>query len=922
MNTCGFRAVVAITAMLWCVGSSLGVDIVQQDRTPRNGAEAEFFAEYTDVVAYRAGSGAITSLFGPDLSKGGSATDNAVWFMLRHAPMFRAEFAELKNHSLLEDARATQPVMYDPGTGEYRFTLVYFAQERAGIPVFRGEARLLARNEPGNPIVLVRSALRDVRSFKLAPGYEQRLVGQDALHDATLLAGPDFVNFGGTRLVIWAGVDDQVVAPRLAFEFTADNGLANTPRHAERLFVVDAFDGQLLHHESLVHELDITGVARGNATNSFRADLCDPEVPTGLPYLNVTLGATTVTADAAGAFTIPTSDAGPFTLSASVIGRYFRVNDSATPVEALSVNIGAGEAADFLFNAANTSEFRRAEMNAYVNINRSRDLVLAANPAYPTIAGQLNFNVYVNEAGSCNAFYNSNTVRFFRSGGGCANMTIPTVVAHEYGHHLVATGGSGQQAYGEGMGDTLGVLLSDDPISGAGYNMNCATGGRSAANNVNYPCSGAIHTCGTLLSGCVWNTRNAMVSAGVANYREVLGAITVNSVLLHTGTSITPEITADFLTLDDDDGNIFNGTPNYASIAAGFSSHNMAPPAGVDAIGVLFPDGRPVLLSSRDTTPVRVIVRRNTSDPRPVAVTLSHVSGGEATTVPMVEGAPNDYYGTLPSAVCGRIVRYWVTATPSDGVGYTAPSNAPVSTYTAVSASASVRVFADECEGDSGWRLSSPSDTATAGRWVRGDPVGTTSQSDFDHTPGTGTNCYYTGAGTADVDGGTTTLTSPMFSLAGVRSPTISYWRWYSNRLPPAPGLDVFVVEISNDDGTTWHHVETVGSAASDARGGWIQHEFDPSPIVELSGLMKLRFTASDLNADSTIEAAIDDFLVQGYSCPACPTDWNNDGVNNTADFFAFLMDFFDGNADYNASGQTDSQDFFGFFDDFGRSCD
>lgn len=922
MTLHGLRTALTVTTVLALVGSTHAIDLVQPDRSPRTVSESVFFQENPRAISYRTSAGVITSLYGPDLASGGTPEENAAWFMLRHSEMFAADFADLKPRSPLEDARPTQGLMPDPNTGRFRFTLVYFAQERSGIPVFRGEARLLARNEPGHPIVLVRSALRDVRGFKLEDGYAQRLVPQARMHEATLLAGPDFVNFSASRLVIWAGVDNQQVAPRLAFEFSADNARFGTPQYAERLFLVDALSGELLHHESLVHQVDVSGVARGNTTNSYRADLCDPEVPTGLPYLNVTLGTTTVTADASGAFTIPTSGPGPYTLSASVIGRYFRVTDAATPVEALTINVGTNEPADFLFNAANTTEFRRAEMNAYVYINQSRDLVLAANPSYPTIAGQLNFNVFVNESGSCNAFYNANTVHFFRSGGGCANMTIPTVVAHEYGHHLVATGGSGQGAYGEGMGDTLGVLLSDDPISGAGYNLNCATGGRSAVNNINYPCSGAIHTCGTLLSGCVWNTRNAMVSAGVANYRSVLSAITINSVLLHTGTTITPEITADFLTLDDDDANIFNGTPHYSSIATGFTSHNMPPPAGVDPIGIVFPDGRPELLSASQTTPIRVMLRRNTLDSRPGTATLSYLTGSLPTTVPLMETSPNEYTGALPSAPCGTPVAYWITAFSSDGAEFTAPPNAPASTFTAVSATSVTRVFADECEGDSGWRLSEPSDNATAGRWVRGDPVGSTSQADFDHTPGAGVNCYYTGAGTADVDGGRTTLVSPTFSLANILSPKISYWRWYSNNLPPSPGQDTLVVELSNDDGATWSPVETVGTSPREARGGWIQHEFSPAAILTPGPQMKIRFIASDLGADSTVEAAIDDLLVQGYTCPDCPTDWNHDGVNNTADFYAFLIDFFAGNADFDNSGQTNTQDFFAFVDAFVDACD
>ena len=54
---------------------------------------------------------------------------------------------------------------------------------------------------------------------------------------------------------------------------------------------------------------------------------------------------------------------------------------------------------------------------------------------------------------------------------------------------------------------------------------------------------------------------------------------------------------------------------------------------------------------------------------------------------------------------------------------------------------------------------------------------------------------------------------------------------------------------------------------------------------------------------------------------PRCPADWTGDGGVNSADFFAFLSDFFNGDADVDSDGATTSQDFFQYLTHFFAGC-
>lgn len=184
--------------------------------------------------------------------------------------------------------------------------------------------------------------------------------------------------------------------------------------------------------------------------------------------------------------------------------------------------------------------------------------------------------------------------------------------------------------------------------------------------------------------------------------------------------------------------------------------------------------------------------------------------------------------------------------------------------------------FLDQMESDTGWSLRDQADEAHTGRWVRADPIGTASganpvQPEDDHTPGAGTRCFVTENGwpgmtasDADVDGGAATLTSPVFDLTGVAQPRATYWRWYTNNLGSNPSSDVWVAQVSADGGGSWVDLERTTASAN----SWQQRSFPLASYIVPSSQVVFRFIASDAGGGSLVEAALDDFEIEGEVTP------------------------------------------------------
>jgi len=873
-------------------------------------AETEFRDAHPGAVIVKGGRD-VRKIYGHSISTGASAADSADNFRRSYARVLGVDATNLVPESRIADKRHTQPVMYDPDTGTYKFTLVHYRQAQNGIPVFRGDLRLLVRNETGFPLVNASSAVKDLEGFSVAVDRRDQLADPAFISARFKLArqavqsfDETLVNFTEPKAVIWAGAGKIEAAPTLALTFTADNMPSPDGFDQKWTFVTDLATGAIVYKENRILEVDVEGSVSGIVTEGFGAEQCEDEVITPLPYARVNIDATEAFADSNGNYVITNGGSSDVTVDSAIRGEFFEVftyngdNSLDGDETTQSQTVTPPGPADFVYNTLN-GEFTRGEVNAYYHANLVRDFVLSVNPAYPVIDTQTAFSITVNEGANTfcpgNAQYQGTNLRFCAAGSGFPNTAWSSVIYHEYGHHLVQVAGSGQGQYGEGMGDTVSTLILDVAGTGHGFLGDCGSPLRTGDNTMQYPCSGGIHFCGQLLSGCVWDTRNELLATNPDDYREILSNLTLNSILLHTGSDITPQITVDFLTLDDDDADISNGTPHCTEICAGFGAHNMDCPP-FDAVTISYPTGRPATVDADQTTVVPIEI--SSDNPLPPTGALHYRVGGTGpfTVEPLAVVGSNAFEATLPAADCGEIIEYFVSTSATCG-DIQDPQSAPLQTFSAL---VGVHIeVADNFEADNGWTTV---DAAADGQWTRGVPVDCLRgdpPTDFD---GSG-QCWLTDNSSAngcnsDVDSGTVTLTSPVFNTSTLGVPQVRYARWFSNDAGDGPETDALYVEISTNGGLDWSTLEIVGPTTSDPNpqvsGGWFERVFS----IPAAAQFQIRFTAEDVDPQSVVEAGIDKFQIVDAQCAATgciPGSGDHDGdgdvdATDTAQFINCLL--------------------------------
>ncbi len=500
---------------------------------------------------------------------------------------------------------------------------------------------------------------------------------------------------------------------------------------------------------------------------------------------------------------------------------------------------------------------------------------LNANPAAPTFVGQWNTK-YVHDAQVVTYTtgpYAGKQVAFCCAGfnGGYGNTGLTIVDVTNKSNPVIM----GEAFYSNPAYSHQGWLSEDRTRFYLGDELDengtlPTTTHVINVSNLNSPVTQGSFTNGNSAIGHNLYTLNGLIFA--ANYTSGL------RIFDYASNPQNPQEVGHFDTWPNDDADTFNGLwsvypyfPSGVIIGSDLERGLFVWYAGDPQLDVTVVGGAPTLVDPNGMNLDITITEASAGLLASGTAALVYDAGAGAVSIPLTHVSGDQFNVNLPSLPCGSNVSWYVTADSTSGLSWSAPSAAPSESYNSLVGFGTTDLALFEMESTGGWVSGAAGDNATSGQWARGNPNGTAAQPEDDHTS-TGTDCWFTGqasagssVGTNDVDGGTTTLLSPVFDLSGNPDARIEYWRWYVNNGNNTVD-DSMYVDITHD-GSTWVSVETLGPGHLEASGGWYMHSFLATDLVSATSTVQLRFRVGDLGGGSIVEAAIDDFRITETDC-------------------------------------------------------
>ncbi len=556
-------------------------------------------------------------------------------------------------------------------------TVVKFRQSVGGLPVVDGWTNVLF-DQRGTLLAIQSTSLPALAGFATSPSLSAEQASLAATKSFRRETRREPTRASTPELVVLRLETDTGREPRLCWQVDLQS-IVDGVDPVGFTHWIDAHSGEVLERRSSVEFFDVNGTVQSMASPGLLPDeTSNPESAQVMKYMLVQSSAGNVTTDANGNFSIPGVNT-PLAVTVSYFGTYNAVSNSTGATYTLSTTLQPNQANSVLMNPSSTATVT-SQANAFRAVNTLRDWVRAVNPT-DTMADFV-ATANVNLAQTCNAYYDGFSINFFAAGGGCVNTAYSTVVSHEHGHWMNARygTGNGSDGMGEGNADVWALYVWDTPTNGADWSgsgsfVRSGNNTRQFCGDGSPACYGEVHADGEPWMGAAWKIRNRLNTA----YGNSQGDLIANTLFLtwmeaFNQSQIKSVIETQWLTLDDNDANLGNGTPHHAHIDGGFRDQGFP---GYTIPGLAIVDVTDLADTPLEAGPytVHATITPNTNPPLASATLRWRVGGGALQSVAMSALGNNVYTADIPGQVGPAHVEYFVSAIDNANQSATWPPN-------------------------------------------------------------------------------------------------------------------------------------------------------------------------------------------------------------------------------------------------------
>jgi len=385
------------------------------------------------------------------------------------------------------------------------------------------------------------------------------------------------------------------------------------PMHETWYAVIDAQTGEILSfRDDNRYDAVFGGV--------YPVTNLDTEISLPFPFANTSAG----NATSGGRFESTGNT------STSLNGQYVRISDNCGSVNLSSsgdLDFGMSAGLDCTTPGFGGSGNTHSSRSCFYHISQIVYKAMGYLPSNSWLQGKIRANLNIND--TCNAYWDGSAVNFFKSGGGCSNTgEISSVFLHEWGHGLDSNTGtsSSEMASAEAVADTMSFMQTHVACIGHNFqpgspcSFGCGadcTGVRdvsvrpaiSPSNITSAPANcdrwdcpyygyegimGYEGHCESLIAGGAawdaaqnlvgtnglagWEIANRLYFHGMGDFRGAYqlvsgGTCNTNAVINGCGSQNWYSV---WSFVDDDNGNMADGTPHAEQIWDGFANHGIA----------------------------------------------------------------------------------------------------------------------------------------------------------------------------------------------------------------------------------------------------------------------------------------------------------------------------------------------------------